>query len=616
MLTRASPRTLGLLILVGFARAALAVDGGPSDPHWDRMVAVEEAIHQVSVPLRALAGAVLHRELPGESTRRVFADTVVVTDLERRGSALAVAPSSEEIDGAALSLWAALLEGVAEWERSELAVVRGRFVGEGRTRLETEVAFDARGRGASREVFWARGAVVITWERDPERKDSDPLAWQVVGWRTVDIRLAATSRPFFREVSEEALPDPAERKAARRSIHREVATAALTREDFTPPHPYFFVGSQDRHPGVSVVDVNADGFDDLYVMPRFGKNQLLVNQRDGTFRERAAELGLDIADHSAAAIFADFDNDGDVDAFVGRTLARSVYLENEDGRFVDASESFGGPLPALVSSVAAADYDGDGLLDLYVSTYAAQMIVGALEEYQRQNPGQVAPESLLHPVLAEDEAKELSRRLRAEDAHTFRHLPGPPNVLLRNRGGSFERVDATPLAAYRNTYQSTWADYDDDGDADLYVVNDFAPNQLFRNDGDGQFVDVTKETGTADIGFGMGASWGDYDGDGREDLYVSNMYSKAGRRITEQFPDIDPRFKKMARGNSLFRNPAARGAAFEKVSGLEPPALQVERAGWSWGGQFADVDNDADLDLYVLSGYYTAPPEVALPVDT
>jgi hypothetical protein len=135
---------------------------------------------------------------------------------------------------------------------------------------------------------------------------------------------------------------------------------------------------------------------------------------------------------------------------------------------------------------------------------------------------------------------------------------------------------------------------------------------MLRNDGERGFKDVTTETGTADIGFGMGVTWGDYDNDGRQDLYVTNMYSKAGRRITAQIEGLDPRFAQMARGNSLFRNTSGR---FEKVSGLEPPALLVESAGWSWGSQFLDLNNDGFLDIYALSGFYTAPEEAALPVD-
>jgi hypothetical protein len=166
---------------------------------------------------------------------------------------------------------------------------------------------------------------------------------------------------------------------------------------------------------------------------------------------------------------------------------------------------------------------------------------------------------------------------------------------------------------FLNSYQSTWADYDRDGDPDLYVANDFSPNVLLRNDGTGKFTDVTQASNTADIGFGMGATWGDYDQDGRQDLYVSNMYSKAGQRITAQIPGIDPRIVKMARGNSLLRNIEG---TFQHVSGMTQPSLTVEHAGWSWGSQFADVNNDGTLDIFALSGYYTAPGEAEIPVDT
>jgi hypothetical protein len=178
--------------------------------------------------------------------------------------------------------------------------------------------------------------------------------------------------------------------------------------------------------------------------------------------------------------------------------------------------------------------------------------------------------------------------------------------------GRFTPVeDIGPLRGFKNTFQTTWSDFDGDGDPDAYVVNDFSPNQMILREGD-RFVDRTAQTGTADIGFGMGASWGDYDADGRLDLYVSNMYSKAGNRITSQLTNLSPQVSQMARGNSLFRQTRS---GFDRVSGLEPPALLVERVGWSWGSQFVDVNNDGALDLYALSGFYSAPPEVAVPLD-
>ncbi len=298
-------------------------------------------------------------------------------------------------------------------------------------------------------------------------------------------------------------------------------------------------------------------------------------------------------------MFADFDNDGDLDVFLGRTLLPSVYLVNEGGRFVDRSaELVDGPLPALVSAVSAVDYDGDGLLDLYVSTYAAGMRV---------------PSQLQMAYLPGMDGLELWQFRSSDENHVMTNRFGPPNVLLRNQGGGrFARVKNTALKLFSHTFQSTWADYDNDGDMDLYAANDYAPNNLFRNDGVDGFTDVTEESGTADIGFGMGASWGDFDEDGLLDLYVTNMYSKAGLRITAQLNEADPTYGRMAGGNTLLRNNVD---GFEHVSSLERPGLLVAAAGWGWGSQFVDLDNDSDLDLYALSGYYTAPSAVELPID-
>ena len=157
------------------------------------------------------------------------------------------------------------------------------------------------------------------------------------------------------------------------------------------------------------------------------------------------------------------------------------------------------------------------------------------------------------------------------------------------------------------------ADYDNDGDADVYLANDFEPNALLRNEGGGEFTDFTAATGTADFGFGMGASWGDYDDDGQVDLYVTNMHSRAGLRITGALPELDARIPKAAQGNTLFRN---TGEGYELAEDSSGSPLGVEQAGWAWGGQFGDVDNDGLEDLYVPNGYYTAPPEAALDRDT
>ena len=188
-------------------------------------------------------------------------------------------------------------------------------------------------------------------------------------------------------------------------------------------------------------------------------------------------------------------------------------------------------------------------------------------------------------------------------------------MLLVNRGGG--RFELAPenatVGLWRNSLQATWGDYDQDGDPDLFVANDWAPSNLLRNDGAAGFTDVTAEAGATWFGFAMGASWGDYDNDGREDMYVSNMYSKAGRRIVAKVPGIQKRFAESAAGNWLYHQ--VEGGRFEQVAGLDPPAMTVMKAGWSWGGRWTDFDNDGFLDLYVLSGYFTAPKELSSELD-
>ena len=578
---------------------------------WRGLSRSEDSILSLDENLADLAFSIRNLEFPDSRTRRQFlpfglvvedideAPAVARYELEGIGSQVSTSrPAELKSDGLSkeVRLWRPLLDEVESFDFAELKIRRGHFLEGPRDEFEAEVSFRARAHMRSGEVVSLSAAPRVRWRlmagSDPKEREH----WTIVEWRTGPMTRIESAKPLFREVLAEALPEEAALRRARTSIHeRLVAADVLARRgagEFDPPHDFFAHTAVFQHPGLAVVDLDRDGFDDFYVTTRWDRNQFFHNLGDGSFEEISAELGLDVDSYSNAALFADFDNDGDSDLFLGRSLEPSVYLVNEGGHFVDRSaEYFEGSPPTMVSSASAADYDGDGLLDLYASTYAVQL-----------------PLEYVQKLASPSDFARFKNSLRKRQGSQFLFLTGPPNILFKNSGSGFQRVATdSPIAELRNTYQATWSDFDDDGDPDVYLANDFAPDSLIRNDGGGRFSDVTAEMGISLSGFGMGATWGDYDRDGREDLYVANMYSKAGNRVTESLDYLDPRFNQAAQGNYLYHNEAD---GFRLVSGNEESDLHVNRAGWAWGTHFLDADNDGFLDLFTLAGFYTAPREV------
>ncbi len=334
--------------------------------------------------------------------------------------------------------------------------------------------------------------------------------------------------------------------------------------------------------GLTTADVNNDGLDDVYLCDGGGLiNRLLVQQEDGTVLDRSRESGLGFLDHSFGSLFADFDNDGDQDAAIA--LLSGVLIMKNDGTGIFSSAEAKSFPAAVPYSLAAADYDQDGDLDLFASCYVQRS--GATR----------------HSFVA--------RPLPYHDATN-----GGRNELLRNEGGlRFRNVTkATGLhpGNSRFSYSASWEDFDEDGDLDLYVANDFGGNNLYRNQlresGRPVFTDAAAEAGVRDVAAGMSTCWGDFDNDGLVDLYVGNMFSSAGNRITfqDQFkPGGDPTtralYQRHARGNSLFRNLGS--GRFEDVSISSGTTM----GRWAWSSLFVDLDNNGWEDLLVANGFIT-----------
>ena len=291
------------------------------------------------------------------------------------------------------------------------------------------------------------------------------------------------------------------------------------------------------------------------------RHRLYRNLGNGTFRDVSASSGLANREYGMGACAGDVDNDGRIDVYVTNAGANTLYKNAGNGVFTDVTRAAGVGLALWSTSCAFLDFDHDGDLDLFVTNYLD------------------APKSI-NPFCGDPE-----RGVRVY-CHPLNYK-GLPSVLYRNDGdGRFTDVSADAgIAKYiGNGLGVAVGDYDDDGWPDIFVANDKVPNVLFHSDGKGRFTDVGLAAGVSVARdgkprAGMGTEFADYNGDGRLDLVVTNHEFET---------------------HSLFRNDG-RGLFTDATveSGIGPPTLPYV----GFGVVFADVDNDAQLDLAIVNGH-------------
>jgi hypothetical protein len=331
--------------------------------------------------------------------------------------------------------------------------------------------------------------------------------------------------------------------------------------------------------GVCLDDVDGDGRLDVF-LPNGSRTRpfppgeeprsaLYRNRGDGTFEDITERAGVASRGYWAqGCTFGDYDDDGRPDLFVTGFGRYILYRNLAGGRFQDVTASSGLKGRGWSTGAAFGDYDGDGRIDLYVSHYV---------DFDHTGPPLPGPGTMRNcfykgaPVICGPGGLKhsIGRLFHNEGRGTFRDVTREAGLVTDPTGYGLGAV---------------WTDLDLDGDLDLYVANDSTPSWLYRNDGRGRFTEVGARAGAAysedgRAQSGMGVASGDYDNDGRFDLFVTNFSHDYS---TLRHND----------GALLFTD-------VSMTSGVGVATLPY----LGWGTGFPDYDNDGRADLFIANGH-------------
>lgn len=340
--------------------------------------------------------------------------------------------------------------------------------------------------------------------------------------------------------------------------------------------------------GAAAADVNGDGWLDIYVAQGDGPNLLYINDQAGGFTDEAAVRGADLGSvYTVAISAADYDNDGDVDLAASVTAGQSRVLINDGtGNF---TQQILLPEPTgKTQSSSWGDVDNDGMLELAIGQWEPNGAVGPQGLFLYKNDGgtltqyefRTNPQTDIHvftPRFADLNGDRLS------DMHVGSDFSASKKYM--NVGGGM--FDGSAGHGGANDMGHTIGDYDKDGDLDIFVtdISTNGGNQMYANNGQGAFTNVTAAAGINNGWWGWAASFGDLDLDGDLDIYHVNGFQP------EDWRD-KPSLLYMNNGDGTFDDVAACAGA------------EIAEGSQGRGMHMFDYDNDGDLDIFVVNNAY------------
>ena len=380
-----------------------------------------------------------------------------------------------------------------------------------------------------------------------------------------------------------------------------------TENHFTDIAPDLKMDKIDGGRGSAWGDYDNDGDLDIVAVGTYQPHALYRNNGDGTFTNTAVQAGIADPRGGWGSLFADYDNDGYPDLYITRggwsgAAENTLYHNNGDGTFTDVTHTAGVADPQSSFCAAWADYDNDGYLDLYV---ADGVIGDGAANVLYRNNGDGTFTNMADVAGVADTGNSLGTAWGDYDKDGYIDLHvvnfGQSNVLYRNNGdGTF--TDVTPTTGMNlpvtDAFVTFFLDVDNDADLDIFISNSgsfqafiagqitgTAPHDgdrqvLYRNNGDGTFTDVTRESGLYHAFGAMGANFGDINSDGYLDIYLATGAPQMGRLERD----------------ALFRNNGDGTFTDATV------ALGLGNIGKGHGVTFGDIDTDGDVDIYVPVG--------------